>query len=118
MNTKAQLYATLFLYNIKLGSHTSTIHIDTIFLLYYMIKGWQIDVAQVISNEIRRIAINGHSHGNRAPMTLGFPTLITGLFRKEGVDISNVATNRISSIVNEDYVLRHCVSKLTGEATP
>ncbi|KAL5068297.1 hypothetical protein RYX36_019184 [Vicia faba] len=71
---------------------------------------------QVISNEIRRIAISGHSHGNKASMTLGFPALITGLCRKVGVDIPNVSTKRISSIVNEDYVL--CVLKLAGEAAP
>ncbi|KAL5069458.1 hypothetical protein RYX36_020345 [Vicia faba] len=58
----------------------------------------------------------GHSHGNKAPMTLGFPDLITGLCRKVGVGIPNVATKRISSIVNDDYVLRHCVPKLAGEA--
>ena len=83
-----------------------------------MIKGWQSDVAQVISNEIRKIVISGHSHGNKAPMTLGFPALIMGLCRKPGVDILNVATKRISSIVNDDYVLRHCVPKLSGEAAP
>ncbi|KAL5069226.1 hypothetical protein RYX36_020113 [Vicia faba] len=82
MNTKVQLYATLLLYNIKPRSHTSTIPIDTYFLLYYMIKGWKIDVAQVISNEIQKIAINGYSHGNKTPITLGFPSLITGLCRK------------------------------------
>ncbi|KAL5065588.1 hypothetical protein RYX36_027325, partial [Vicia faba] len=66
----------------------------------------------VIFNEIRRIAISGHSHGNKAPMTLGFSALITGLCRKAGVDIPNVATKRISSIVNDNYVLLHCVPKL------
>ncbi|KAL5101727.1 hypothetical protein RYX36_006054, partial [Vicia faba] len=45
MNTKAHLYATLLLYNIKTRSHTSTIHVDSDFLLHYMIKGWHIDVA-------------------------------------------------------------------------
>ncbi|KAL5075847.1 hypothetical protein RYX36_014831 [Vicia faba] len=118
MNTKAQLHATLLLYNIKSGSHTSTIPIDIACLLYHMIKGWKINVAQVISNEIRRISINGPSRGNKAHMTLGFLALITGLCRKTGIDISNVATKRISSIVNEDYVLRHCVPKLAGEAAP
>ncbi|KAL5058273.1 hypothetical protein RYX36_029877 [Vicia faba] len=118
MNTKAQLYETLLLYNIKPRSHALTIPIDTDFLLHYMIKGWQIDVARVISNKIRRIAISGHSHGNKVPMTLGFPALITGLCRKVGVDIPNMATKRISSIVNEDYVLRYCVSKLAGEEAP
>ncbi|KAL5067888.1 hypothetical protein RYX36_018775 [Vicia faba] len=115
MNTKTQLYATLLLYNIKPRSHASTIPIDTACLLYYMIKEWKIDVAQVISNEIRRIAISGHSHGNKAPMTLGFPTLIMGMCRKASVEIPNVDTKIISSIVNEDYVLHHCVSKLAGE---
>ncbi|KAL5072813.1 hypothetical protein RYX36_011797, partial [Vicia faba] len=62
MNTKVQLYATLLLYNIKSGSHTSTIPIYISFLLYYMIKGWRIDVARMISNKIRRIVISGHSH--------------------------------------------------------
>ncbi|KAL5101960.1 hypothetical protein RYX36_006287 [Vicia faba] len=118
MNTKAQLYATLLLYNNKSRSHTSTIPIDTTCLLYYMIKWWKIVVAQVISNKIRIIAISGHSHGNKAPMTLGFPALTMGLCRKEGVDITNVATKRISSIVNEDYVLRLCVLMLAGEAAP
>ncbi|KAL5097711.1 hypothetical protein RYX36_002038 [Vicia faba] len=118
MNTKVQFYATLLLYNIKPRSHTSTIPIDTTCLFYYMIKGWQIDVARVISNEIQIIAINGHSHGNKAPMTLVFLALITGMCGKVGVDIPNVATKRISSIFNEDYVLRHYVPKLAGEAAP
>ncbi|KAL5076562.1 hypothetical protein RYX36_015546 [Vicia faba] len=118
MNIKMQLYATLLLYNIKPRSHTSTIPIDTACLLYYMIKGWQINMAQMISNEIQRIFISGHSHGNKAPMTLGFPALIIGLCRKAGVDIPNVDTKRISSIVNKDYVLRHCVSKLASEVAP
>ncbi|KAL5057359.1 hypothetical protein RYX36_028963 [Vicia faba] len=51
-------------------------------------------------------------------MTLGFPTLIMGLCMKTGVYIPNVATKRISSIMNDDYVLRHCVPKLAGEAAP
>ncbi|KAL5080956.1 hypothetical protein RYX36_009377 [Vicia faba] len=82
MNTKTQLYATLLLYNIKPRSHALNIPIDTTCLLHYMIKAWKIDVAHVISNEIQRIAISGHSHGNKAPMTLGFPVLITGFCRK------------------------------------
>ncbi|KAL5070809.1 hypothetical protein RYX36_021696, partial [Vicia faba] len=112
MNTKARLYTTLLLCNIKLRSHTLTIHVDSTFLLHYMIKGWHIDVAQVISNEIRKIAISDHSLGSKAPLTLAFSALIMGLCRKAGVDIPNVATKRISSIVNEDYVLRDCMSKL------
>ncbi|KAL5101582.1 hypothetical protein RYX36_005909 [Vicia faba] len=51
-------------------------------------------------------------------MTLGFLALIMGLCRKAVVDLPDVATKRISSIVNEDYVFRHCVPKFTGEAVP
>ncbi|KAL5074642.1 hypothetical protein RYX36_013626, partial [Vicia faba] len=112
MNTKGQLYATLLFYNIKLMSLTSTIPIDKICLLYYMIKGWKIDVVHVTSNEILKIAISGHSHVNKTAMTLGFLALITGLCRQVGVEISDVDTKSIGSVVNEDYVLRYCVSKL------
>ncbi|KAL5069998.1 hypothetical protein RYX36_020885 [Vicia faba] len=82
MNTKAQLYVTLLLYNIKPGNHTLTIPIDSACLLHYMIKGWQIDVAQVISNEIQKISISGHSYGNKSLITLSFSALITRLCRK------------------------------------
>ncbi|KAL5097810.1 hypothetical protein RYX36_002137 [Vicia faba] len=118
MNINAQLYATLLLYNIKPRCHTFIIPIDKSCLFYYMIKGWKIDVAHVISNEIQKIAISGHSHGNKTAMTLGFPTLITGPCRKVGVDIMDVDTKRIISIMNEDCVLWYCVSKLTSEVAP
>ncbi|KAL5078889.1 hypothetical protein RYX36_007310, partial [Vicia faba] len=72
----------------------------------------------VIFDEIQKIAISGHSHGNKTAITLGFLTPITGLCRQVGVDIPDVDTKRISSVVNEDYVLRYCVPKLTGEAAP
>ncbi|KAL5058303.1 hypothetical protein RYX36_029907, partial [Vicia faba] len=71
-------------------------------------KKWRLDL----------VAISGHSHGNKTSMNLGFPDFIMGLCRKTGVDILDVATKRISSIVNEDYVLRNFVPKLTGEAAP
>ncbi|KAL5072997.1 hypothetical protein RYX36_011981 [Vicia faba] len=61
---------------------------------------------------------SGRSLGSKAPTTLGFPALIMGLCRKESVDIPNVATKRISSIMNDDYMLRHCVPNLAGEAAP
>ncbi|KAL5078095.1 hypothetical protein RYX36_017079 [Vicia faba] len=70
INIMAQLFPTLLLYNIKPRIHTSTVLIDTVFLLYFMIKGCQIDVAQIILNEIRKIASIGHTHGNKTTMTL------------------------------------------------
>ncbi|KAL5071737.1 hypothetical protein RYX36_022624 [Vicia faba] len=77
-----------------------------------------LQMGELCSYQKRVANISGHSHGNKAPMTLGFMDLIMGLCRKADVDIPNVATKRISSIVNEDYVLQHCVPKLAGEATP
>ncbi|KAL5064406.1 hypothetical protein RYX36_026143 [Vicia faba] len=83
-----------------------------------MIKGWQIYVAQIISNEIRNIEINCHTLGNKVEMTLAYPSITMGLCRHAGVEIPEVATKVIRSIVNEDYVLQHCVPKLDGEGAP
>ncbi|KAI5410010.1 hypothetical protein KIW84_055472 [Lathyrus oleraceus] len=54
---------TLLLYNIRTKSHTSSIPIDTACLLYYILDERQVDVARVISNEIRMIASSGHRLG-------------------------------------------------------
>ncbi|KAL5097300.1 hypothetical protein RYX36_001627, partial [Vicia faba] len=71
-----------------------------------------LNLQRVISNEIRKIAISGHSLCSKAPVTLGFSALITGMCKKVGVDIPIAATKKIISIVNDNYVLKNCVPKL------
>ncbi|KAL5082292.1 hypothetical protein RYX36_010713 [Vicia faba] len=57
LTTMAQVFMTLVLYNIRSKSHTSSIPLDTAYLLYYIIDEKRVDVARVISNEMKMIAL-------------------------------------------------------------
>ncbi|KAI5415093.1 hypothetical protein KIW84_040521 [Lathyrus oleraceus] len=72
MNVHAQVLMNLLLYNIKPMSHTSSIPIDTAYLLYYILDEKQVDATRVISNEIIMISSSGHRWGTRTPTTLAF----------------------------------------------
>ncbi|KAI5435127.1 hypothetical protein KIW84_021813 [Lathyrus oleraceus] len=92
-------------------SHASSIPIDIACLLYYIFYERQVDVARVISNEIRMIASSGHRLGTRTPTTLDFPGLIMGLYMHVGVVIISVVHGTIEGVVNDRYILRHCMPR-------
>lgn len=56
MTTRAQVALTLTLNNIRPHSHTSTIPVESYYLIYYLVDGRDVDVAQIIANEIKTIA--------------------------------------------------------------
>ncbi|KAL5058457.1 hypothetical protein RYX36_030061, partial [Vicia faba] len=58
------------------------------------------------------IPISGHTLGNKTTMILGFLGLIIGLCRQAGVEIHDVETKLIMSIMNGVYVIRYCMPKL------
>ncbi|KAI5408747.1 hypothetical protein KIW84_054544 [Lathyrus oleraceus] len=107
MTVNAQVLMTLLLYNIRTMSHTSSIPIDTTCLLYYIFNEWHVDVARVISMEIRMISSYGHRFGTRTSTTLAFPGLIMGLCGLVGVAIYLVVHGTIEGVVNDRYILRH-----------
>lgn len=111
MNVNAQVLTTLLLYNIGPMSHTSSIPIDTYCLLYYILDKRKVNVAQVISNEIRMISSSGHRLGTRTLATLAFPRLIMGLCRRVGVAIPSVVHGTIEGVLNYLYILRHCTPR-------
>lgn len=63
MNVNAQVLMTLLLYNTRPKSHTSFVPIDNACLLYYILDERQMDVAWVISNEIRMTSSSDHRLG-------------------------------------------------------
>ncbi|KAI5411676.1 hypothetical protein KIW84_056665 [Lathyrus oleraceus] len=58
---------TLVLHNIRPRSNTSLVPMDMAYLMYYILQDRQVDVARVISNDIKMIVENGHKLGIRPP---------------------------------------------------
>ncbi|KAL5074805.1 hypothetical protein RYX36_013789 [Vicia faba] len=83
LKTKAQLLMTVVLYNIRPHSHTSSIPMEVGGLLDCILEGKTVDVARLISNELKKVALSGTSLGDRTPCQLTYPGLIMGLCRRE-----------------------------------
>ncbi|KAL5058207.1 hypothetical protein RYX36_029811, partial [Vicia faba] len=53
---EAQVLLLFIIYNLRSRSHKSTFILDTAHLLYLIMSGKRIDVAQIIANEMRNVA--------------------------------------------------------------
>lgn len=108
MKTRAQVALTLMLYNIRPHSHTSIVPVERSYLLYYLIDGKEVDIARIISNEIKAIVESGTKPGSKPNYLLAFPRLITGLCKKAKVHIPNQVHEEIRGVVVERYTSRYC----------
>lgn len=66
--------------------------------------GREVDVARIISQEIKKVASSGHK--------LTFPSLIIGLCRRAGVEIPDLVHINITSVVDAPYVARYFCSRI------
>ena len=112
MNTTAQILTTLVLHNIKPKSHTSDVNYETACLLYYIVQSREVDVARIISNEIRAAAQSGHPLGARNPSILVFPGLIMGLCAEAEVPIPDVIHKTIKGTVTDNWISLHCMPRV------
>src|SRR4051812_46788734 len=104
MTQMAQLYTVFLLNNVMPRSHTSDLTIDMSCLLFWIMTGGEVDVAQNISEEIRIVAASGTKSGTKPSAQLGFPSLIMGHCRKAGVQFPDVAIMKSTSVVDTGYV--------------
>lgn len=110
---KPQVLLLLILHNIRPRNHTCTFTMDTTQLLYLIMSGKQIDVAQIISNEMRNVTESGKEFGTGTIRIcpLVFPGLIMGLLIVSRARIPNVVQLEIKTKVNDTYVDRFCLEK-------
>lgn len=118
MNQKAQLYLFLLLHKIKPRSRNSDLTIDMSCLLYWIMSGEEVYVAQIISHEIREVASSGKKLGTKPAAQLTFPGLIMGLCRRACVEIPDVVYMNITSVMDESYVVRYCSPRMIPRNQP
>lgn len=109
----------IFLNNIRPTSHVTMIPIDIGCLLFAIMTGMAVDIASIISEELRRIAVSGTKFGGKAEI-LFYLGLIMGLCIKSHVPIPAEIHLTITSIVNENFISRFCqgpMDRVDGAAT-
>ncbi|KAI5445340.1 hypothetical protein KIW84_013537 [Lathyrus oleraceus] len=107
----AHVMMTLVFYNIRTRSHTSSIPLDTAYLLYYILGNRQVDVARIILNEIKMIAKSGHQLRSKIPCTLAFLWMIMGLCIRSRISMPPVDRETVDDVINDRYIERYCMTK-------
>ncbi|KOM38267.1 hypothetical protein LR48_Vigan03g164900 [Vigna angularis] len=99
----AKYWMTFSYANIQPCSHVSDITLNRELLLYCVLRNMSINIGQVIANEIQMCA---NTMNNKAP--LGYPSLITHLYKIAGVDTSAPPLERPRKSIDEAYYRQYC----------
>ncbi|KAI5388854.1 hypothetical protein KIW84_074493 [Lathyrus oleraceus] len=104
----SEVHGTL---NITPCSHTSTIPIESSYLLYYIIDGREIDEDRIFANKISAIAESGTKLGGKSSYPLASPGLIVVLCKKAKMHIPNQVHEVFTGVVDERYISSYCNAK-------
>ncbi|MCI08284.1 hypothetical protein A2U01_0029360, partial [Trifolium medium] len=115
MTPLAQIILLLIFHNIRPRGHVSSATLETSYLLYYIIEGREVDVARVISNEMKKITESGIKSDVRASCPLAFPGLIMRLCIATRIVIPPQVHETITCVIDDTYVRRFCFKRRNSE---
>ena len=103
LKTSARVMMCVALYNLRPRSHTSSIPMETVGLIAYMLDEEQIDFGRLIANELKRVTLSYTSRGERIKCALTYPGLIMGLLKRAKVAFPAVGHLTIDGVVDDHY---------------
>ncbi|KAL5057497.1 hypothetical protein RYX36_029101, partial [Vicia faba] len=111
LKPKYQVLLLFILHNVSPRSHASTFTMDNAKLLHLMMIGRRIDVARIISNEMRNMAQSGKEFGSgiKSSCPLVFPGLIMGFLIASRVRLPNLTIFKIKTKVDDKHVDHYCL---------
>jgi len=92
MIANASVVFKFLVHNVVPKSHTSDTTMKIVPRIWSIIKGIEVDIARLISNEMKSVSLNC---ATSAKASLTFPGLIMGLFRAKGIKIPTSADEEI-----------------------
>ena len=96
-DTLAQTWSVLSYSNLAPTSHTSDLNMDRARLVYGLVTHMDMNIGALISGQISSIAQSNSCW-------LGFPTLITALYRARGITSDSLTYKRLSPSINLAYI--------------
>src|SRR4051812_15063605 len=108
LNIQARGILSVILYNIRPRTHVTTIPLDVAFLITAIMTENTVDVAFILSNELRRAALSDTQHDINAKCVLPLPGLIMGLCKEAGVEIPGQGHHVINTFIDDVYIDRFC----------
>ena len=101
MNANASVVFKFLVHNVVPKSHTSDTTMKIVPLIWSIVKGMEVDIARIISNEMKSVTLNCATSGKAS---LTFPGLIMGLLRANGIKIPTPADEEILHPIDDTFV--------------
>jgi len=101
MNGNASVVFKFLVHNVFPKSHTSDTTMEIVPLIWSIIKGMEVDIARLISNEMNSVTLNC---ATSAKASLTFPGLIMGLLRANGIKIPTPADEEIQHPIDDTFI--------------
>ncbi|KAF1891376.1 hypothetical protein Lal_00017008 [Lupinus albus] len=101
MTTLAQIWMIFCLHNVIPNSHVSSLPLSDCYLLYCILAGVEIDIARLMATEIYKTSVKGGNKG-----TMGFPSFITSLCARQGVQVT--PKKPIKKHITKQYIKQNC----------
>jgi hypothetical protein len=102
LTAEACLVFQFLVHNALPRSHTSDAPKAVIPLIWCILKGMQVDIARIIANELKQVAIKCATGVKK--IALFYPGFIMGLLRANGVTISGPFDEDIESTINDTSI--------------
>lgn len=101
MNPKASIIFKFLIHNVCPRTHTSDAPVTLIPLIWSIMQGIEVDIARIIANELKRVAINC-SKGSKSALI--FPGLIMGLIHDHMLEIPEPIDEDIENPIDDTFI--------------
>lgn len=101
MNANVSVVFKFIVHNVLPKSHTSDTTMKVTPLIWCIMPGTQVDVARLIANELKSVALKCAT-GSKA--SLNFPGLIMSLLISKGVEIPEPADEEIQHPIDDTFI--------------
>jgi len=101
----AQMWSAFSYTNLSPNTHTSDLNLMRSYLIYGLVTGMDMDVGADISQDIAYIA-------DMENVKLGFPALITTLYRKKGIIADTLVLLSLQPPIDKNFIKKNCISRV------
>ena len=117
MTFEATFIFKFLVHNVWPKSHVSTTPKAVTPLVWYICRGGEVDVARIISRELKHVALSGLTH---KASKLSFPGFITGFVQSQGVQIAGPFTEPLVGPIDDRFLkglVRTVAEKLSAPSS-
>jgi len=101
MTFEAAFIFKFLVHNVWPKSHVSTTPKAVTPLVWHICRGGEVDVARIISRDLKHVALSGMAH---KASKLSFPGFITGFVRSHGVQIAGPFTEQLVGPIEDRFL--------------